>query len=220
MNAHYRLLISDAYPGSLAPAHWADLAKSGLTTETVRAQRIRSVPLTMLPRLLGRDVPAVRSAYILPYPDPAGGWMDHPRLRIFDPYVDARGRTVKYLGPVGSTPRLFFPVLTLTAACHGEAPLWICEGQKKALAAAQLGLAAVGIEGIEGWHVGGSRALLPDFDALRLKGRRVEVVPDGDVHDNPNVARGAQRLAEALERRGAVVRIVLLPYQLGQGAAA
>jgi hypothetical protein len=146
--------------------------------------------------------------------------MDHPRVRIFDPYVDGRGRTVKYLGPVGSAPRLFFPAAALAAARHGDAPLWICEGQKKALAAGQLGLAAVGIEGIEGWHVGGSRALLSDFAALRLKARRVEVVPDGDVHDNPNVARGAQRLAEALERRGAVVRIVLLPYQLEQAAAA
>lgn len=218
MNAHYWLLISEAYPGNLAGEHCADLAKSGLTTATTQAQRIRSVPLTMLPRLLGRDVPAVRSAYVLPYPDPAGGWMDHVRCRIFDPYVDARGRTVKYLGPAGSPPRLFFPFLTLEAVCHGETSLWICEGQKKALAAAQLGLPAVGIEGIEGWHVAGSRALLPDFAALRLKGRRVEVVPDGDVHDNPNVARGAHRLAEALEHRGAVVRLVLLPYRIGVAA--
>jgi DNA primase len=217
-NEHLRLLLSDAYPGSLAPAHLKDLRKSGLTDATLARQRIRSVPLTLLPRLLERDVPEIRSAYILPFPDPAGGWLDHVRLRIFDPFVDHRGRTVKYLGPAGAPPRLFFPLATIAEACDGDAPLWICEGVKKSLACAQLGLPAVAFEGIEAWHVRRSRALLADFNVLRLRGRRVELAPDGDVHDNPNVARGAQRLAEALEQRGALVRVVLLPARLEAAA--
>jgi lysophospholipid acyltransferase (LPLAT)-like uncharacterized protein len=76
---------------------------------------------------------------------------------------------------------------------------------------AQLGLTAVGFCGIEGWHRGGSRALLADFDTLRLQGRTVELVPDGDWRTNPAVARGAERLAQALDARGARVRLVMLP---------
>jgi hypothetical protein len=219
VNPHLALLLSDAYPGSLAPSHAEDLAKSGITEATRRLQRIRSVPPALFRPLLGRDVPEVTSAYVLPFADPRGGWVDHVRLRIFEPFRDARGRTVKYLAPPGVPPRLFFPLTTLSAACHGEAPVYIIEGCKKALAAAQLGLLAVGFEGIEGWHRRGTRELVPDFAALRLKDRRVELVPDADVHDNPNVARGAQRFAEALERRGARVRIVFLPQTLPGRAA-
>ena len=93
----------------------------------------------------------------------------------------------------------------------GDGPLWLVEGEKKALAVAQLDLTAVGFCGIEGWHRGGSLELLADFDALRLRGRTVELVPDGDRRTNHAVARGAQRLAQALDARGARVRLVMLP---------
>ena len=76
---------------------------------------------------------------------------------------------------------------------------------------AQLGLAAAGFCGIEGWHRRGSRELLADFDTLRLRERTVELVPDGDWRTNRAVARGAERLAQALDARGARVRLVTLP---------
>ncbi len=45
---------------------------------------------------------------------------------------------------------LFFPLLTMAAALRGDAPLWLVEGEKKALAVAQLELSAIGFCGIEG----------------------------------------------------------------------
>jgi hypothetical protein len=102
----------------------------------------------------------------------------------------------------------------------GGEPLWVVEGAKKSLAVAQLGLPAVGFEGIEGWHVGGSRELLPDFAVVPLCGRVVELVPDGDVRTNPNVERGALGFAEALQARGARVRVVILPTAMRRGASA
>jgi hypothetical protein len=99
----------------------------------------------------------------------------------------------------------------MRAVLESGAALWIVEGEKKALAVAQLGLPAVGICGVEGWHRAGERALLPDFDAIPLHGRTVEVVPDGDFEGNPNVHRAVERLGEALALRGARPRAVLLP---------
>ena len=139
------LLLSPLYEGALVSEHRADLRKSGLTPEMIRMQRLLSVPPSMIDTLLGFPTPKVSSAYILPYPDPAGGWLDHVRLKVFPSYIDRQGRTVKYLGPKGAPPRLYFPITTLPMVTTMDAPVWLVEGVKKALAVAQLGLPAVGI---------------------------------------------------------------------------
>lgn len=215
MNPWLEFLLSRAFDGALAPEHRNDLQeKSSLTGETIRAAYFRSVPLSMIPRLLGFDRPGVVSALLIPFRSPAGGFMDHIRMKIFPSLKDKNGHTVKYLGPKGVGPRLYFPAPTLAALEDPSRPLWLVEGEKKSLAVAQLGLAAVGFAGIEGWHRAGSRELLPDFDAINLGGRLIELLPDGDVQTNPNVERGAMRLGHALRRRGARVRLVLLPREV------
>jgi hypothetical protein len=214
LNAHLDFLLSVVYENFLDPEHLADLHRSGLSNETIRRQKIRTVPPHMIDQLLAFPAPKVTSAYLIPFADPLGGWMDHVRMKVFPSYADTKGRTVKYLGPRGAAPRLFFPLATLDAVLEGDVPIYIVEGGKKSLAVAQLGLPALGFEGIEGWHVGGSRALLPDFDAVKLRGRTIELVPDGDARTNPNVERGALRFAEAIERRGARVRLVTLPVEV------
>jgi uncharacterized protein DUF3854 len=206
-----RLLLSPLYDGALAPEHRATLVASGLTDATVRAQRIRSVPPGLLSPLLGFELPAVRSAMLMPYPDPAGGFMDHIRVKVFPPFRDRRGNTARYLQPKNSGVRLFFPFSSLNAVGQCDDPLWVIEGEKKALAVAQLSLPAIGIAGIEGWHPKGSHGLLPDFSCVSLRGRIVEFVPDSDWRTNPQVARGAQGFLEALDAVGARGRLVVLP---------
>lgn len=211
MNPHLDFLLSSLYDRSaLHPEHLADLRKSGITDQTIRAQKIRTVPPSMIDLLLGFRAPKVTSAYLIPFGDPRGGWLDLVRLKVFPTLTTEKG-TIKYLQPRRSGVRLFFPLVTLARVLHGDEPLWATEGEKKALTAAQLGLPAVGFCGINGWHVKGSLALLPDFDCIYLRGRTVEMVPDGDIATNPNVERGARQFAEALERRGARVRLVHLP---------
>jgi hypothetical protein len=211
MNAHLDFLLSALFDAaSLHPLHLADLRRSGLTDATISQQKIRTVPPHMIDALLGFPAPCVKSAYVLPFADPRGGWMNHPRLKIF-PSLENAARTIKYLQPRCSPARLYLPLATLDAVLTSDAPLWCIEGEKKALAGAQLGLAAIGFCGIEGWHVAGTRSLLPDFDVIPLRERLVELVPDGDAQTNPNVARGAHRLADALAARGARVRLVRLP---------
>jgi hypothetical protein len=92
-----------------------------------------------------------------------------------------------------------------------DVPLILVEGEKKSALTSQLGLASVGICGINAWHLGGSRELHPDFDPVPLRHRIVELLPDGDWRTNPDVNHAVNALAEALERRGASVRLVMLP---------
>jgi Domain of unknown function (DUF3854) len=205
------LLLSTLFPGDLAPEHRADLERSGLTDETIRRQGIRSVPPALIDRLLGFPTPRVTSAYLLPFPDPRGGWFDHIRMKVFPSFATKQG-TVKYLQPKRSGVRLYFPLATLDAVLHSDAPLCIVEGGKKSLAVAQEGLPTVGLSGIEGWHLGGVRMLHPDLDDVGLAGRIVYLIPDADHRTNPNVARAVHGLAEACAARGAAsVRIVLVP---------
>jgi hypothetical protein len=205
------LVLSDHY-GVLAPDHRADLDRSGLTEATTTAQRIRSVPPAMMARLLGFDPAAVVSAYLIPFADPRGGWMDHVRMKVFPSYRDAHGQTVKYLQPRRSGVRIYFPVATVDAVLHAADPLYLVEGEKKALAVAQTGLPAVGLCGIEGWHVGGSSALHPDLDDVGMTGRILNVIPDADYRTNPAVERAVRGLAHACTARGAAsVRIILVP---------
>lgn len=211
---HLEHLISRVYDGALAPEHLADLRKSGLTDETIAAQYIRSVPPSMIPRLLGFDISSVRSAMLLPFRAPAGGFMDHVRVKIFPALTDADGHAIKYLQRKGSTPRLYFVAGCLREVLESDAPLWVVEGEKKALAVAQLGLPAVGFCGVEGWHRQGATALLTDFDAVRLGDRILELVPDGDYQTNLDVKRAVQRFGGALLARGARPRVVLLPTEL------
>jgi hypothetical protein len=233
VNAHLEFLISAVYDGALAPEHREDLERSGLGKEMIQAQFIRSGPPHLIGPLLGYDLPAIRSALLFPFRSPAGGFMDHARMKIFPTLVkvtregetrwvpaaelqaqDVKHETVKYLQPKGSEPRLYFVAACLRDVLEGAAPLWIVEGEKKAIAVAQLGLPAVGVCGVEGWHQKGTTALLADFDALRLRDRIIELVPDGDYQTNPDVKRAIQRFGGALLARGARPRVVLLPSEL------
>lgn len=214
MTPHLAHLLCCVYDDLLAPAHRDDLHKSTITEASAAAQFIRSVPVTMIPRVLGFDLPGIQSALLFPYRSAAGGFMAHARLKIFPALTDRGGYAIKYLQPKGSTPRLYFVASCLGEVLEGGDPLWICEGEKKAICLAQLGRPAVGIAGVECWHTKGSRELLADFDAIRLDGRVIELLPDNDYHHNPNVRRAIIRLGEALAARGARPRVVLLPREL------
>jgi uncharacterized protein DUF3854 len=182
-----------------------------LTDETIRMHGLRSVPPDQIRLLLKWDSPKITSAYLLPYPSLGeDGWLDHIVLRLFPPMETEKG-TIKYAQRRRTPPRLYVPRLNRDEIMNAATTLWACEGQKKALALAQLGLAAVGIQGVEGWHVRGTRELLPEFSALPLRSRLVQVVADGDYETNEHVNRAVRRFADALRARGAQPRRVVVP---------
>ena len=194
------------------PEHLADLRRSGLSDATLRAQKIRTIPLNMIDVLAGFSVPtSVTSAYVIPYPNPAGGFLPHIRIKLFPPFEEEDGATVKYLQPPRSGTRLFFPLATLSAVLDSDSPLWCVEGEKKSLAVAQRGLPAVGIAGINAWCAPGTRRLHSDFACIPLMGRLVELVPDSDWQTHPQVGAAVSALATALAGAGARPRVVVLP---------
>jgi len=221
MNLTLEFLLSSIFASGLATAHRADLEKSGITEVTRLAQGIRSVPPSDFHRLLGFRVSTpIISLMLLPYPDPAGGYLTMFQAKCF--YGDTKrdepatatkkkAEPPKYLQPRGMGPRLYFVRSVLSQVMDLAVSLYLVEGQKKTMAAAQLGFAAVGFAGIQGWHVRGSYRLVDDFAHIPLVDRRVMICPDGDVQSNPDVEKGAADFAEALEAAGANVQIKLLP---------
>src|SRR5262249_3947662 len=140
-----------------------------------------------------------------------GGFMDHVRVKVFPPLTDRDGHSIKYLQPRGAPPRLYFVATCMRSTLEGIDPLYLVEGEKKTVSVAQLGLPAVGIAGVEGWHHRGERDLLPDFDAIALHRRVVNVIPDADSRTNSAVAAAVRRLGTALAVRGAIPRLVCVP---------
>jgi hypothetical protein len=213
MNPTLSLLLSAVYDPHRCdhPGHLDDLRRSGLTDATIAQQRITDVPPDLIDPLLGFPTPGVISAYLIPFADPRGGWMDHVRVKVF-PSVTTKGGTIKYLQRKKSGVRIFFPVATLDAVLRSADPLYIVEGEKKCLAVAQQDLPCIGICGIEGWHRGGESALHPDLDDCGLGGRIVNLIPDADMDTNPAVRSAVQHLVRALQARDvAEVRRVRLP---------
>jgi hypothetical protein len=222
VNSHLELLLSPLYTGAFHPLHLADLKKYPLSDATIQLQGLRSVPPNMITQLLGFDMPGITSAMLFPFADPAGGWMDHVRMKIFPSLTRETGRggkkkteTIKYLQPKASGVRLYVPLATMRGVFDSLEELWVYEGEKKSLLMAQrYHRPTIGLCGVEGWHAGGSDELLADFDRIPLKGRVVKVVPDGDVEDNVNVSRAVWRFGAALEQRRALPHLVHLPQHL------
>ena len=129
----------------LHPPHREDLAKSGITAETIVRQKIRSVPgrLRCPARVPGAErdhvdaaVAVRRSAWRL---DGLCG------VKVFPPLATPKG-TTKYLQCRDSGSRLFFPVACRDRVLHCDED---CSrrGRKKSVAVSRQGLATVGFSG-------------------------------------------------------------------------
>jgi hypothetical protein len=217
VNPHLEFLLSTIYDDAMHPVHLADLKKYPITDKTIKAQKIRSVPPNQITSLLGFNPSGVTSALLFPFADPVGGFMDHVRVKVFPVIEKVSGRekkveTIKYLQPRASGVRVFFPVSTMRAACESMDPLYIYEGEKKAILMAQrFGHPTIGICGVEGWHTSGSTSLIHDFDHVHLHGRRVRVIPDGDIATNNLVEEAIWKFGVALEKRGAKPELLHIP---------
>ena len=99
-------------------------------------------------------------------------------------------------------------------------PLYITEGEKKALAACQSGLPCVALSGLWNWKNKGDDALISDFYLIAFKNREVFIVPDNDWHQpdrngkSKNLKAAVMELSYRLLDRGAKVFIVLLPQEV------
>lgn len=191
------------------PNHLIDLRKSGLSDETIEQSGIKTVPSGQINKRLGFNLPGLTSCYEIPYP----GCKDFSRLRCF--YEDGKNGP-RYLQCRKSGNHLYIPNLAASILSDPTKPLYLTEGEKKAIKASQEGLPCIGLSGLWNWKLKDGE-LIPDFDKIELKHRTVYIVPDNDWRSpnkhgyEKNLEQAVHLLAKALQDRGAVVKIVILP---------
>jgi hypothetical protein len=195
----------------LFPLHLADLKKSGLSDETINQSRINSIDVDELLCVLSGKAPlGIESAYAIAFPPFDDGF---ERYRIFykpncEKDIDGKKKP-KYLQVAKAPNRLYIPPKAFSVLDDASIPLWLTEGEKKALWGCQEGLPTVGITGLWNWCKKGTKNLIDDFDLIRFQGRTVFIVPDSDWKSpnkhgySKNLEQAVYGLCRALQVRGA-----------------
>lgn len=204
----------------LHPDHLADLKKSGLSDATIKAVGVYSLRPGDINKLIGPFFSGkVSSVLVFPYADHNG----FTRYKLFPP-VQAENGTVKYYQPPKTGNALYVPPDTKAILGDVNVPLYISEGEKKALKATQEGLPCIGIAGLWNWSDGGEeKNLISDFELLNLNGRTVNLVPDNDWEqpdrhgERKNLRQAVYEMAYRLIDRGAKPFIVELPQGAEKG---
>jgi putative DNA primase/helicase len=194
--APYSLIGSDNLALHLHPEHYADLRASGLSDETIRAAggySIRPCDLALFFNMR-RGVPSeIESALCFPYQGATVA-----RIKLFP----ALGK-MKYAQPQGTGARLYVPFQI------GDGAVYVCEGEKKTLAAHQVGLNAVGIGGIWNWLNSGHP--IGDLEAIEWHRREAIILPDSDVFPRVDLLRAIYALGREIQSCGACVYVAQIP---------
>jgi putative DNA primase/helicase len=197
----------------LSQAHRRELTGgSGLTDATIRAAGIYTeVSTTALSAMLNQKYPAkYGAALVIPYRDESGTTILR-RVKPSNPPKDARGKPKKYLHPMDTGVRVYFPPGVWQAVNDPTARLILTEGEKKSLAATQAGFNCVSLPGVNTGQRKESVALCPDLDRIVWQSRETFIAFDSDADANESVELASRKLAAALADRGAKVRIVRIP---------
>jgi len=210
----------------LHAAHVQHLYASGLSDATVTAADLYTVDTRdESAALLGRGYLLHRgSAIAFPLYWPGDVVPYAFRVRPDTPRIDKRrGGPVKYDQPIGIGVLVYYPPRTRASvdALQGECPLYLTEGEKKALVLDQLGYAVIGLTGVENWSAKerdaqGRRVLHERITKYaRIAGRPIVIVFDQDSYTKREVMRAAHALAGALLRAGAASVVFVTPPELG-----
>jgi hypothetical protein len=128
----------------------------------------------------------------------------------------AKSKLPKMLCEKGKHNSCFFPagLNWIKIAENPQIPITITEAPIKAISLSEEGISAVGLNGIHGFKakVHGHSTYAPDLAAFNWHGRRVEIAPDSDYEDNPEVRRAVADHASELAKRGAIVYRVVIPH--------
>lgn len=195
-NAPYTI-IGGGLSTHLHPDHLADLRASGLTDETIRAAGVYSIAPRQIQHFFSmrKGVPSeIETALCFPYQG-----RTFARIKLF-PALDK----MKYSQPPGTSARLYMPFKVI------DGPIWICEGEKKTLAAHQAGLNAVGIGGVWSWMTKGEP--IDDLNSVTWQDREAVIIPDSDVWQRPDLLRAIYALGREVSDSGADVLIAMIPH--------
>jgi hypothetical protein len=185
-----------------------DLHKSGLFHSTILNNKLRTVNdaetlaklLNQLPEHPPKEIPEFcrSGGLVFPYFDLEGKDTGFVRVKPHEPRL-RKGKPAKYEQPLGEPNRAYFPASSRQALRDGAGPIFVTEGEKKALALAQLGLATIGLGGVWNWTNGGDE-LTDDLKAVSWEERPVYIVFDHDPKPDTvlQVGQAANRLAARL----------------------
>lgn len=160
------------------------------------------------------DVPCI----VIPYFNTDGtpmtyGAQNKPfiRVRYLEDVFDKDGKLVRYGQPARSGCKAYFPQSINWSQVLADKtwPIVITEGEKKAISAANKGIAVIGIGGVWNWRDKEKQQLNPELE-LPYDGRQLVIAYDSDAVSNAQVRVAELTLAAELMKRGADVRIARL----------
>lgn len=197
---------------------FSDLQKSGLTPENFEIEPAKN-EVELIERLgfssikdnSGNEIKlSEHSGYWIPYPNAPGYY----RLKLQTP-IETEDGSAKYLSPkkeMGFGNRAFVPsdVEKLLDNHNPDRPIFITEGEKKAVKATLEGFPCIGLSGV--WNFTDSGiGFLVELEGCVWKNRTVYIVFDSDITEKHGVRHAEVRLAIELLNRGAKVLSVRLP---------
>lgn len=136
------------------------------------------------------------------------------QIRPDNPRIIQRGDKqveLKYESPRGARAYVDVHPLVRDRVKSGSEALVITEGCRKADSAISQGLACVAILGVWGWRgrtTDDATAVVPDLDAIPLRGRSVLLAFDSDAVTKREVLVALKRFTAVLERYRANVHVV------------
>jgi len=214
--------------GRLNARQSADLRRSGLRDETIRAAGFRHIKGEAVRGVLGWSPKSGiwGDCLYIPYRDANGNETGFGRVKPDFPRIDDKGRKVKYETARQAGNKAYFPP-GFAAAFKTAKTVVVSEGEKKCLSATQAGFCCVGLAGVwcfqpkrlrnEAGKPYGERRLLPELAALNWKGKTVVIAFDSDATEKDAVRLAEFRLAELLGELGADIRVARIPAVVAGG---
>jgi hypothetical protein len=208
-------------PGSdLTDDDFKLLQKSWIEKALAQQALLRRVTDAEASKLLNRVKDGKSSGVAFPYTIPGADAPVQYRIRLDHPEIDIQGdrpkERRKYLSPTGGQNRLYFVPGTDPGLLKDSAvPVWIVEGEKKAMSLYRLACyqsthpaaLIVGLSGVWNWkgrQEGETETQpIPDLDLVTWANREVWIFFDANVATNRQVAHARRELTLELRRRGA-----------------
>jgi len=207
-----------------------DLEKSGLDQKTLEDAGIKVFDgdRKILQERLGRinlDGQPILQAFKLleiPYFNEAGEIILY-RYKLYPATKSKDGKDIKYLHPLNKPARPYILPEVWKIKDKPNKPIWITEGEKKALKLLQSEEYAIALSGVWNFKAGKDSEFKNELDLFKelksfsWKGRIVYLAFDMDLWTNPMVRQALWELALKLYALGAVVKVATWDAEKGKG---
>ena len=198
----------------------ADLGKSGISVETaLRCGLFNEEDPGKIRKMLGFDTGSkLAPALVFPY-YPGGDQTKNPmffRLKPDHASIDPTGGARKYLQPRKTATKIYIPpIMDQEKLVDCSAPLFLTEGEKKAIKMNLEGFTCVSAPGVWNFHDPTQREtagwqLRECFGGIPLAGRQIYIVFDLLEFQKHDVLLAKVTLADMLVARGSEVRLLHL----------